>query len=200
VRKRIFDLVVSALGLLAVAPVLATAAILIKLDSKGPVFFRQKRIGRGLQPFLIWKFRTMAHAACSGASITAGKDPRITRVGGLLRRAKIDELPQLWNVFVGDMSLVGPRPELPAYVRMFQSDFEEILQVRPGITDPASIKYRNESDLLGEASFPERFYLKEILPDKIRLAKEYVRDASFLLDMKIILETLWLVFDPSDEH
>src|SRR5262245_49346889 len=189
--KRIFDIVASIVGLLLLVPLLTVVALLIKLDSPGPVFFRQERIGRGGRPFLIYKFRTMLQDALGrGSLITFGVDPRITRIGGLLRKTKIDELPQLINVLRGEMSLVGPRPEVREYVEHFPQDYDEILQVSPGITDLASLKYRDEAALLGQSDDPEQEYLRKVLPDKITLAKAYVRRSSFFFDLSLIVKTL----------
>jgi lipopolysaccharide/colanic/teichoic acid biosynthesis glycosyltransferase len=177
--------------LLILSPVLLLVALLIKLDSQGPVFFRQERIGRNFRPFSIYKFRTMVvDAPQRGAAITAGGDPRITRFGRLLRKSKIDELPQLINVLRGEMSLVGPRPEVPKYVELFRQEYDDILRVRPGITDLASLKYRDEAAVLAAAQNPEQEYVARILPEKIQLAKQYIRNASFLFDLKLILRTL----------
>src|SRR5215467_1164572 len=189
--KRSFDLVVSLLALIALSPVFAITALLIKIDSKGPVFFRQERIGKGLRNFFIWKFRTMvADAPLKGGQLTVGEDPRITRIGRILRKTKIDELPQLINVLRGEMSLVGPRPEVPRYVALFRSDYEQILRVPPGITDLASLKYRDESSVLSRAADPEQEYLTRVLPDKIALAKEYARRSSLTFDLSLILKTV----------
>ena len=188
--KRMVDILVAGLGLLVISPVLVVVAICVKLTSPGPVLFRQERIGRNFRPFFIYKFRTMVQdAPRKGGPITFGADPRITSLGRLLRRAKIDELPQLFNVLLGDMSLVGPRPEVRRYVDLFHSDYRHILRVRPGITDLASIKFRDESTLLGQAANPEEEYVHRILPEKIRLAKTYVRCKSLRLDLSIILQT-----------
>jgi len=193
--KRALDLIVSAVGLGLMLPLFAVVALLIKLDSKGPVFFLQERIGRRFRPFRIYKFRTMVENAPSlGALLTCGKDPRITRVGRLLRKTKIDELPQLLNVLKGDMSLVGPRPEVRRYVDLFRKDYEEVLAVRPGITDPASLKYCDETDLLGFASDPEAEYIKHVLPDKLKLAKKYIHNSSFYADLSLILNTVLRMF------
>ena len=193
--KRAFDILAVALGLLLLSPLFALVALLVKLTSPGPVFFRQQRIGRRFRPFFINKFRTMVQDAPKlGAQITFGDDPRITRLGHILRKTKIDELPQLINVLKGEMSLVGPRPEVPKYVEMFRDDYEEILQVRPGITDLASIEYRDEAAVLAEADNPEEEYVRRVLPEKIRLAKEYVRRASFWYDLTIIMKTLLKLF------
>lgn len=189
--KRMFDIIASVLGMGVLAPVLLLVAVLIKLDSRGPVLFRQERMGKGFRPFCIYKFRTMTYDPnVSGRPITIGSDPRITRLGWFLRKMKIDELPQLINVFKGEMSLVGPRPELRKFVEMFRHDYEEILTVRPGITDLASLKYHEEAEILAQSNDPEEEYLKRLLPDKIRLARDYVARSSFLLDINLIVKTL----------
>ena len=189
--KRAFDMVIACLGLPCLAPLLLPVALLIKLDSPGPAMFKQRRVGRGFRPFVIYKFRTMVHdAPRKGTAITSSADPRITRVGRVLRQTKIDELPQLINVLQGTMSLVGPRPEVPRYVELFRADYAEILRVLPGITDLASIKYRHEAEFLGGFDNPEETYVRHVLPEKIKLAKEYVRQSSFLFDIRLILKTL----------
>ena len=189
--KRLFDIVVSAAGLIVLSPLLLLTAAMIKLTSRGPVLFRQQRVGRGFQPFHICKFRTMVpDAQTKGGQLTAGNDARITRVGGLLRKLKIDELPQLINVFRGEMSFVGPRPEVPRYVEMFRDEYQQLLTVRPGITDLASLKYRHESEILGMATDPEATYVQVILPDKIRLGKEYILRQSLMLDLGLIARTV----------
>jgi lipopolysaccharide/colanic/teichoic acid biosynthesis glycosyltransferase len=194
--KRLLDIVVSLIGLICLLPLMLLVAVLIKLDSSGPIFFRQERIGRGFRPFQIFKFRTMVdNPRTTGALITFAKDPRITRMGRILRATKIDEIPQLINVLNGEMSLVGPRPEVRRYVEAFQKDYEEILQVRPGLTDLASLKYRNEEALLGNSDNPETEYVMRVLPDKIRLAKDYLQHSSFFFDLKLILKTLFKLFD-----
>jgi len=193
--KRLFDLVASTIGLLVLSPVMLFAALLIKLDSRGPILFKQKRIGRNFRPFLIYKFRTMQAGAHMTSPLTIGADPRITRTGKYLRASKIDELPQLINVLKGEMSLVGPRPELPRYVELFRPDYEKILTVRPGLTDLASLKYSDEASILGQSANPEREYVSQLLPDKIRLAKEYIEHSSFLFDMKLIFETIIKLFE-----
>src|SRR6516225_4098394 len=193
--KRAFDLALASLGLLLLSPLLLLAAALIKLDSRGAVFFKQERIGRGFRPFLIYKLRTMVeHAPQLGPDITVGEDPRITRVGRLLRRTKIDEVPQLLNVVKGDMSLVGPRPELPEYVQAFHQQYEEILSVRPGITDLASLKFIDEASLLVGVSDPERLYRECILPKKLALARQYVRERSLKMDGLLLARTICGVF------
>jgi len=191
VTKRVFDLFFSFLGLIFLSPVFLLVSLLIKIDSKGPVFFKQKRIGQGFNPFLIYKFRTMIKDAPQrGGPITVGKDPRITQVGEFLRKTKIDEFPQLINVFKGEMSFVGPRPEIRSYVELFEKDYEDILTVRPGITDLASLKYPDEASLLGRFENPKEAYVKNILPDKIALAKEYVQRTSFGFDLILIWKTI----------
>ena len=189
--KRAFDVVGSLAGLVLLSPLLLFVAACVKLSSRGPVLFTQERIGRGLRPFFIYKFRSMvADAPCQGAWITVGEDPRITRVGAILRKLKIDELPQLINVLKGEMSFVGPRPEVRKYVNLFCRDFEEILQVRPGITDLASICYCDEAAILGRAEDPEAEYARRVLPRKIRLARAYLRKGSLWFDLVLIARTL----------
>lgn len=193
--KRSFDILVAALGLFVLSPLFLLIAIAIKLDSRGPVFFKQERIGKGFRSFLIYKFRTMIeNASARGGPITIGMDPRITRVGRWLRETKLDELPQFINVLKGEMSLVGPRPEVRRYVEMFRHDYEEILKLRPGITDLASLKFQNESELLGQFDHPEREYVAHVLPEKIKLAKEYVRRTSMSVDIALILKTVPKLF------
>jgi lipopolysaccharide/colanic/teichoic acid biosynthesis glycosyltransferase len=172
-------------------PVFLLVAILIKREDGGSVFFRQTRVGEGGRLFKIYKFSTMVENAESlGAKVTRENDPRITKIGKLLRKYKIDELPQLINVLKGEMSIVGPRPEVPKYVEAFRKDYEEILKVKPGITDFASLEYIEEEKLLRNAKDPEEMYLKEILPRKIEYYKRYIRSISLLTDLKIIIKTL----------
>ena len=193
--RRILDIVVSAIALTCLSPLLAAIAIVIKLDSLGPVVFCQVRVGMGFRRFEIYKFRTMVvDASARGPAITVGDDSRITRVGRVLRRWKLDELPQLINVLRGDMSLVGPRPEVPKYVELFREAYEHILSVRPGLTDPASIAYIAESEILARASDPEREYITTILPRKIRLSREYVRERSLPGDISLLFKTLGRLF------
>ncbi|HEX3999289.1 MAG TPA: sugar transferase [Pirellulales bacterium] len=189
--KRLFDICAAALGLLILSPVLFALAVAVKINSRGPVFFRQERIGRGFRPFRIFKFRTMVvDAPQRGGQITSGHDdPRITRIGRFLRRWKLDELPQLINVVAGEMSLVGPRPEVQRYVEMFRSDYAEILRIRPGITDLASIKFRDEASLFSGGKDPEQIYVQQILPEKLSLAHEYVARSSFGFDLRILFQT-----------
>ena len=190
--KRFFDLLLSTLGLLALAPLLLLIALLIKLDSPGPVMFRQERVGRFGQPFRIHKFRTMRHEpVAQGLQITVGADRRITRVGGFLRASKLDELPQLLDVWLGDMSLVGPRPEVPRYVAHYPAELrDKVLSVRPGITDIASIEYRDESAVLAKATDPEHAYIHEVMPHKLALAARYVERSSLWLDVWLIWRTV----------
>jgi lipopolysaccharide/colanic/teichoic acid biosynthesis glycosyltransferase len=190
--KRAIDVLVAIVGLVVLAPLFAIVAVFIKADSDGPVFFRQERVGRRFRPFLIYKFRTMTNVA-AGPRIALGDESRVTRAGRLLRRTKIDEMPQLLNVLAGDMSLVGPRPEVRQFVDLFRDDYAEILEARPGMTDLASIKYRDEAALLAGAQDPEAEYVARILPDKIRLAREYVRRSSVVFDLALIAKTFWLV-------
>ena len=194
--KRIFDLVFSALALLLLAPVFALIALAIRWDTPGPVFFRQERVGRRGCLFHIRKFRTMVVDAPSrGPAITIGQDPRITRVGGWLRRTKLDELPQLMDVLQGHMSLVGPRPEVPQYVALYPPELRErVLAVRPGITDPVSLKLADEARVLAASADPERTYREELLPAKLREAVAYAEQASLWSDLRIIWATahrLW---------
>lgn len=192
--KRLFDIVASGLGLLCLSPLLLVVAIWIKLDSPGPVFFRQVRVGRYNKDFRIFKFRSMRVGSDKGSQITVGgHDSRITRSGYFIRKTKIDELPQLINVFIGDMSLVGPRPEVRHYVDMWTPEQLHVLDVRPGITDPASIRYRNENELLEKAEDPEKYYVEVIMQDKIKLYLEYVEKHSFLYDIKLIFQTFYTI-------
>lgn len=193
--KRLMDLTLSGAGLLALAPVLLALAAWVKLDSPGPVFFRQERVGRAGVTFRIFKFRTMTvNAERQGPQITIGQDARITRLGHLLRDLKLDELPQLINVLLGDMSLVGPRPEVPRYVAMYPAEIRDIvLSVRPGITDLASIEFRRESELLGASSDPERTYVEEVMPIKLRYCVQYVSRMSLAGDLRIIVRTVMAI-------
>ncbi len=179
--KRLFDVILSALGLLILFPLLLIIAIWIKLDSSGPIFFKQVRVGKGFKRFYLFKFRSMvSDAAMRGPLITSGDDQRVTRSGRFLRKTKIDELPQLINVLKGDMSIVGPRPEVPKYVELFRNDYEEVLSVKPGITDYASIEFRNEEEVLSSYLDAEEGYIKEVLPRKIELYRKYLKKKSYL--------------------
>lgn len=188
--KRLFDIVASGFGLLLLSPLFLLVAIWIKLDSPGPVFYRQVRVGRYNRDFRIFKFRSMRVGADKGSLVTiGGRDPRVTRSGYFIRKFKIDELPQLINVFIGDMSLVGPRPEVRHYVDYWTKEQLHVLDVRPGITDPASIKFRNENELLEKAEDAEKYYIEVIMQEKLRLYLEYVENHSFWYDIKLIFQT-----------
>lgn len=190
--KRFFDACASGAGLLVLSPVLLLIAILIRLDSRGPVFFRQERVGQFGRVFRIHKFRTMVvDAERRGMQITVGADPRVTRVGTFLRRYKLDELPQLIDVVLGRMSLVGPRPEVPRYVACYPRDVKDlVLSVRPGITDRASIEFKDENEILGRAADPHRAYVEEVLPIKLGYYVAYVKNRSLFGDIGIIFSTL----------
>jgi len=196
--KRAFDLLVSALALLVLAPLLLAIALAIRLDSRGPALFRQQRVGRHGVPFRIHKFRTMGvDAAERGPALTVGADPRITRVGRLLRTRRLDELPQLIDVLKGDMSLVGPRPELPRYVERYPEALRtRVLAVRPGLTDPASIAFLDEAERLARAADPEREYVEVLLPAKLQAAADYAERASLGSDLRILLGTLRRLLGP----
>jgi lipopolysaccharide/colanic/teichoic acid biosynthesis glycosyltransferase len=191
--KRLFDIISSLVGLIFISPIFLVVPILIKFDSKGPVFFKQWRIGKGGRPFKIYKFRTMVQDAEKvGSLITAGNDQRITGIGKLLRRYEIDELPTLINVLKGDMSIVGPRPEVPKYLHHYDRKYREILSVRPGITDLGTLSFRDEAKYLDAQNY-EDTYETEILPQKLDLYLEYVHHKSFLFDLRIILKTIALI-------
>ena len=190
--KRAFDLFWSVPGLVVLALPLVLVALLIKLSDGGPVFFRQERVGHRGRVFRLWKLRTMRERAeREGPRLTVGMDPRITPVGGFLRRFKLDELPQLINVVRGEMSFVGPRPEVPEYVALYTAKQRAVLELMPGITDPASIKYRHESELLAESDDPVSTYTDRIMPDKVRMNLEYAQRASVLTDVGVILKTIF---------
>ncbi|WP_064974662.1 sugar transferase [Alistipes provencensis] len=189
--KRFFDLVTSGLGLLVLSPLFLVLAVWIKCDSAGPVFYRQVRVGRNNRDFRLYKFRSMRVGSDRKGLITiGGHDPRVTRSGYYIRRYKLDELPQLINVFVGDMSLVGPRPEVRKYVGLYTPEQMRVLGVRPGITDLASIRYRNENELLEQVDDPDRYYVDVIMQDKLRINLEYVAHHSLVTDIRVILITL----------
>jgi lipopolysaccharide/colanic/teichoic acid biosynthesis glycosyltransferase len=196
--KRLFDLLVSSLALLVLSPVFLVIACWIKWDSKGPVFFRQTRVGRYETSFKIIKFRSMISVQADGApQLTVGRDTRITRCGAWIRKTKLDELPQLLNVWMGHMSLVGPRPEVPKYVALYSEDDRALVfSVRPGITDEASIEYRQESQILAQATDPEAAYRTVVLPDKLKYYRAYVREHSLWGDLSILWRTVWLVLRP----
>lgn len=194
--KRLFDVLASGVGLIVLSPLFLILAIWIKLDSKGPVFYRQVRVGRNNKDFRIFKFRSMRVGADKGSLVTiGGHDSRITRSGYFIRKFKFDELPQLINVFVGDMSLVGPRPEVRHYVDYWTPEQMHVLDVRPGITDPASIKFRNENELMGKAEDPEKYYIEVIMQEKIKLYLEYVNKHNFWYDLGLIFKTFWVIIE-----
>ncbi|MBR5470199.1 MAG: sugar transferase [Paludibacteraceae bacterium] len=189
--KRTFDIVTSGCGLIILSPLLLIIAIWIKCDSNGPVFYRQVRVGRNNKDFRIYKFRSMKIGSDKAGLITiGGRDPRVTRSGYYIRKYKLDELAQLINVFVNDMSLVGPRPEVRKYVDMYTSEQMHVLDVRPGITDLASIRYRNENELLEKAKDPDKYYIEVIMQDKLRINLEYVAKHSLGYDIKLIFNTI----------
>lgn len=194
--KRLLDLLLAGCGLIVLAPLLLLIALLIRLDSSGPVFYRQVRVGRFGAEFRIHKFRTMTHnPADRGPQLTVGADARITRVGAVLRRTKLDELAQLIDVLAGTMSLVGPRPEVPRYVALYPAELRaKVLSVRPGITDFASVEYRDESTLLAQSPDPERTYREVVLPAKLALQARYVDEAGVWTDLKLIVRTLRAIF------
>lgn len=188
--KRIFDIVMSGLGLICLSPLFLVLAVWIKSDSPGPVFYRQVRVGRGNKDFRLFKFRSMRPDSDKLGLITVGgHDPRVTRSGYYIRKYKLDEFPQLINVFVGDMSLVGPRPEVRKYVDLYTPEQLRVLNVRPGITSLASIRYRNENEILAKADDPDKAYVEHIMPDKIAIDLEYVENASLTNDIKLIFKT-----------
>lgn len=192
--KRVFDVIASACGLLVLSPIFIIMAIWIKLDSEGPVFYRQVRVGKNNKDFRIFKFRSMRMGSDKGSLVTiGGRDPRITNSGYFIRKYKFDEFPQLINVFMGDMSLVGPRPEVRHYVNYWTDKQMQVLNVCPGITDPASIKFRNENELMEKAEDPEDYYINVIMQEKIRLYLEYVENASFWYDIKLIFQTFKVI-------
>ena len=188
--KRVFDIFASFIGLIIISPLFLILAIWIKIDSKGPVFYKQIRVGRGNNDFFLYKFRSMRVGADKAGLITiGGRDPRVTSSGYYIRKYKLDEFPQLINVLKGDMSLVGPRPEVRKYVEMYTPEQMHVLDVRPGITDLASIRYRNENEQLEKAEDPDKYYIEVIMQDKLRINLEYVKNHSFLYDIKLIFAT-----------
>jgi lipopolysaccharide/colanic/teichoic acid biosynthesis glycosyltransferase len=199
--KQALDVVGAGLGLLALAPLFALVAALIKLQDGGPVFFRQVRVGRYGKHFRIWKFRTMVmDAERRGGTLTVGDDPRITRLGHVLRTSRFDELPQLLNVLAGEMSLIGPRPEVPKYADLYGPFERNVLGLTPGMTDPASIKYRHESAVLGQMDDPEVFYVNAVMPDKIRLNLEYAARATIWSDLLVIGRTIGCLLHKPRHH
>lgn len=189
ILKRLFDFVMALLGLILLAPVFVVVAVAVKILDSGPVFFVQPRIGQKGKPFLMVKFRSM-RPVHQGPEITVGGDSRITKVGRVLRQTKLDELPQLWNVLRGDMSFVGPRPEVAKYVALYSESERDVLRLKPGITDPASFAFYDESELLAKASDPERFYREVLVPEKIRINLEYAAQASLVKDVYLISATV----------
>lgn len=199
--KRILDITAAAAGLAATAPLLALIAVVVQRSSPGPALFRQTRVGKGGKAFQMLKFRTMSVATSpeSGPQVTAGGDPRVTPIGRMLRKTKLDELPELVNVLRGEMSLVGPRPEVPKYVAHYsESDKAAVHRVRPGLTDPATVRFRSEEEILARASDPERAYVDDVLPTKIQMYKDYLDGASFVGDLRILGETVRVVLVPRE--
>lgn len=193
--KRLMDILISSILLVMLIPVFAVISILILVDGKGGIFFGQQRIGLNFKPFVIWKFRTMRPGSESSGQLTIGNsDNRITGIGSKLRKYKLDELPQLWNVLIGEMSLVGPRPEVPRYVGLYNEDQKQVLSVKPGITDYASLQYIDENQLLASAQDPEKCYREEIMPAKLQLNIDYIKRSSVIEDFLIILKTVMKIF------
>ena len=192
--KRIFDLFFAFLGIMLLLPIYLLITIFIKLDSKGEILYKQERIGKDGIPFYVLKFRTMVPDAFSKGALTVGsRDPRVTGVGYYLRKYKLDELPQLFNVLFGEMSFVGPRPEVKKYTDLYNENQRVVLSVKPGITDYASIKYRNENDLLAQSSDPEKLYIEEIMREKLNLNLKYINDNNVFKDIKIIINTFYTI-------
>ncbi|MFZ4785046.1 MAG: sugar transferase [Flavobacteriales bacterium] len=193
--KRLFDIITSLLALILLLPVILIVSVLIISDSKGGAFFHQIRVGRHGREFKLHKFRTMRPAAESGGQLTVGmRDSRITNIGYTLRRYKLDELPQLWNILFGEMSVVGPRPEVPKYVALYSLEQRKVLNIRPGLTDYASIKYVNENEVLEKSDNPEKTYIEEIMPEKLQLNLKYLEDQNLFTDLKILFDTLKAIF------
>lgn len=188
--KRLVDLLLALAGLALLWPPMLLAALWIRLDGPGPILFRQERVGRGGRTFRILKFRTMVDGPQAGRQITVGADPRITRSGRFLRATKLDELPQLINVLKGEMSFVGPRPEVPKYVALYSAEERRVLDLRPGITDLASIKYRRESEILAASEDPEKTYVEDVMRDKLRINLDYAARAGLVADLGVVLKTL----------
>ncbi|MCT7506087.1 sugar transferase [Aliarcobacter cryaerophilus] len=192
--KRIFDIVATLIGGILLLPLIIVIIIWIKTTSKGPIFYIQKRVGLNFKEFNLYKFRSMVvNADRVGPSVTSGDDPRITKIGKILRRTKIDELPQLINVLKGDMSLVGPRPEVIKFVEQKKEDYKIILSIKPGITDNAAIEYRNEETIMEQYENKEKAYIDIVLPQKIKLYKKYINNISFIGDLKLILKTIKVI-------
>ena len=192
--KRLFDIIASGLGLIFLSPLFIILAIWIKCDSKGPVFYKQVRVGRYNKDFYLYKFRSMYLDSDKKGLITIGnKDPRVTKSGYFIRKYKLDEFPQLINVFKGDMSLVGPRPEVRKYVDLYTPEQMQVLNVRPGITDLASIRYRNENEILEKVDNPDQYYIDVVMQDKLKINLEYIKSCSFWNDIKLIFKTFWVI-------
>lgn len=191
---RAFDIIVALFGLIILSPLLLAIVVVIKVSSPGPILYSQQRVGRHGRLFRLYKFRTMVlNSDQIGTSVTTCTDPRITKIGRVLRKSKLDELPQLWNVLKGDMSFVGPRPDVPEIVVKYNSNMKKILEVRPGITSNASLHLRNEEELLSLASDPDRTYEEVFVPAKVSLSMEHVNNTSFLFNMKVLLQTIWVL-------
>ena len=189
--KRVCDFILSLIGIIVLSPIFIIVSIAIKLDSRGKILFLQKRVGRYGKEFNIYKFRTMvSNAEKLGKQITVGNDNRITKVGAFIRKYKIDELPQLFNVLKGDMSLVGPRPEVPKYVKLYSDEQKKVLNVRPGITDMASLRYKDENEILGKVDNPEEYYINVIMKDKLNLNLEYIEKSNIFFDLYLIIKTV----------
>jgi lipopolysaccharide/colanic/teichoic acid biosynthesis glycosyltransferase len=193
--KRLFDIVASLLGIIILSPLLLIIALLIAIDSRGGIFYKQIRVGKDMKEFYLFKFRTMFSDSDKKGLLTVGmRDSRITKMGYTLRKYKLDELPQLFNVLNGTMSIVGPRPEVPKYVAMYTDEQKKVLVVRPGITDYASIEYANENAILAKAENPEEMYIKDVMPAKLALNEKYIREMGFATDLKIIFKTIGRIF------
>lgn len=197
--KRLLDILLSLAALSILSPLFCFTILFIKLDSNGPAFFRQQRIGKDFRPFSLIKFRSMMHNP-QKSQFNPGDESRVTRIGRFIRKTKLDELPELLNVLRGNMSIIGPRPEVEKYVRAYPEDFKVILKIRPGLSDYASIKYRDEETILASQHDPEQYYLQVILPDKLRLARSYVEDVSLLTDARIIMRTIRSIFWQKEGH
>lgn len=192
--KRLFDIIASVCGLIVLSPLFILLSVWIKLDSKGPIFYKQSRVGQYNKDFLLYKFRSMRVGSDLQGLITVGnRDPRITRSGYIIRKYKLDEFPQLINVLIGDMSLVGPRPEVRKYVDLYTAEQLHVLDVKPGITDLASIMYRNENEILEKSENPDEYYVKVIMQDKLKINLEYISNHSFWYDLSLIFRTLWAI-------
>jgi lipopolysaccharide/colanic/teichoic acid biosynthesis glycosyltransferase len=199
--KRILDMVLASSALILLSPLFCFLIVLIRLDSPGPAFFKQKRVGKDFRPFMLIKFRSMRHdSSVLEGQFEPGDGRRITRVGKVLRKTKLDELPEMFNVLIGDMSVVGPRPEVETYVEIFRDEYKRVLKVKPGLSDLASIKYRNEEEILAGRLDPEKFYMERILPDKLQLAIKYIEKESFKTDLSIIIETLKRILSRDHGH